>query len=62
VASRFRRGAWLALLRGAVFTWGQTMRLPVTPSWPGGPTLDAAGNMTWATFAQYFYGYVAARY
>jgi hypothetical protein len=49
-------------LKGAVFTWGQTMRLPVTPSWPGGPTLDAAGNMTWATFAQYFYGYVAARY
>jgi hypothetical protein len=43
------------------FTWGTTVRVPVTPG-TNSPPLNKFGNMDVSTFLKYFFGFVAAKY
>jgi hypothetical protein len=45
-----------------IFTWGETLSIPLRIKDRHEPPLDIWGNMTWDTLLDYYYGYIAAKY
>jgi hypothetical protein len=45
-----------------IFTWGKALTIPLRQADRHAPPLDKSGNMTWPTFLQFFFGFIAAKY